>query len=38
MLGHINLISLVATPVVFYIASAAVMIFVSHYKTADSNS
>ena len=35
MLGQINLISLVVTPVVFYVASAGIVMLASQFKTSE---
>ena len=37
MLGHINLISLLVTPVLFYIGSATVVICLEHFKLLATN-
>jgi hypothetical protein len=35
MLGQINLISLVVTPVVFYVASAGIVMLASQFKEGE---
>jgi hypothetical protein len=37
MLGHINLIGLLATPVLLYISSAVVVVCLEHFKLITSN-